>query len=93
MQEGSFSDGSTLELWISQDWDGEEATITSSIWALLPAAYIVQDEDNFGDWAASGNVDLSCVTGAAYIDWKCVGSGDEVFDGTYELDEIEIESN
>ena len=89
----SFSDGSTLELWISQDWDGEEATITSSTWAILPAAYIVQDEDNFGNWAASGNVDLSCVMGAAYIAWKYVGSGDEAYDGTYELDEIEIESN
>ncbi|MFT5237146.1 MAG: hypothetical protein ACI9M9_000738 [Flavobacteriaceae bacterium] len=89
----SFSDGSTLELWISQDWDGQEATIISSTWALLPAAYIVQDDDNFGNWAASGNVDLSCIKGAAHIAWKYVGSGDKAYDGTYELDEIEIESN
>lgn len=89
----SFSDGSTLELWISQDWDGEIETITSSVWSLLPAAYIVQDDDNFGDWAVSGNVDLSCVIGTAHIAWKYVGSGDESNDGTYELDEIEIESN
>ena len=86
----SFADGSTLELWISQDWDGQEATVTSSSWALLPAAYIVQDDDNFAQWAASGNVDLSCVMGTAYIAWKYVGSGDEAYDGTYELDEIEI---
>jgi len=89
----SFSDGSALELWISEDWDGEEATVTSSIWALLPAAYIVQDDDNFGDWAASGNVDLNCIEGNAHIAWKYVGSGDEAYDGTYELDEIVIESN
>lgn len=89
----SFSDGSTLELWISQDWDGEEGNITSAKWALLPAAYIVQDDDGFGDWAASGNVDLNCIMGTAHIAWKYVGRGDEAYDGTYELDEIVIESN
>ena len=89
----SFSDGSTLELWISQDWDGEELTVTAATWALLPAAYIVQDDDNFGNWAASGNVALNCIKGTAHIAWKYVGSGDEAYDGTYELDEIEIEFN
>jgi hypothetical protein len=87
----SFSDGSTLELWVSQDWDSQEVNIASSTWSLLPAAYIVQDDDNFGNWAASGNVDLSCIIGTAHIAWKYVGSGNEAFDGTYELDEIEIE--
>lgn len=89
----SFSDASTLELWISSDWDGQEANITSAIWALLPAAYIVQDDDNFGDWLASGNIDLSCIIGTTYIAWKYRGSGDEAYDGTYELDEIEFSAN
>ena len=89
----SFSDGSTLELWISQNWDGQIANVTAASWSLLPAAYIVQDNDSFGEWAASGNVDLNCINGTAHIAWKYVGSGDESYDGTYELDEIEIESN
>ena len=89
----SFSDGSTLELWISQNWDGQIENVISATWSLLPAAYIIQDNDNFGDWAASGNVDLNCINGTAHIAWKYFGSGDESYDGTYELDEIEIESN
>ena len=89
----SFSDGSTLELWLSSDWDGQPETISIATWALLPAAYIVQDEDNFGEWVVSGNVDLNCIMGTAHIAWKYVGSGNEAYDGTYELDEIEMESN
>ena len=89
----SFADGSTLELLISTDWDGDEGTILTATWALLSAAYIVQDDDFFGDWLESGNVDLTCVSGTAYIAWKFVGSGEEDFDGTYELDEIVINSN
>lgn len=89
----SFSDGSTLELLISTDWDGNEANIASATWNLLPAAYIVMDDDFFGDWLDSGNVDLSCVNGSGYIAWKYAGSGDETADGTYELDEIVINAN
>ena len=89
----SFADGSTLEILISNDWNGDEATIATTTWELLSAAYIVQDDDFFGDWLNSGNVDLSCVSGTAYIAWKYVGSGEEDFDGTYELDEIVLNSN
>lgn len=89
----SFADGSTLELFFSNDWDGSEEHIASTTWDVLSAAYIVQDDDFFGDWLTSGNVDLSCINGSGYIAWKYVGSGDEAFDGTYELDEIEVHSN
>jgi len=89
----SFSDGSILELFFSSDWDGTEGGVASATWDLLPAAYIVQDDDFFGDWFNSGNVNLSCINGSGYIAWKYVGSGEEEFDGTYELDEIEVKSN
>jgi hypothetical protein len=89
----SFADGSILELFFSSDWDGAEGNITSATWDLLPAAYIVQDDDFFGDWLNSGNVNLSCINGSGYIAWKFVGSGKEEFDGTYELDEIEVHSD
>ncbi|MAP54252.1 DUF5689 domain-containing protein [Altibacter sp.] len=89
----SFSDGSTLEVLFSSDWDGNPATITSATWSLLSDAYVVEDGEFFGDWFTSGNVDLSCITGSGYIAWKYTGSGEAAFDGTYELDEIEIRSN
>ena len=76
----------------SSDWDGNPNTITSATWDLLPAAYIVQDDDPFGPWFPSGNVSLECITGSGYIALKYVGSGEEGFDGTYEFDEIVINS-
>ena len=89
----SFADGSTLEVLFSSDWDGNPDTIPNATWDVISDAYVVMDSDFFGDWLDSGNVDLSCVTGSGYIAWKYVGSGDEDFDGTYELDEIQIQSN
>ncbi len=88
----SFADGSTLELLFSSDWDGNPNTITSATWDLLPAAYVVQDDDPFGPWFPSGNVSLECISGSGYIALKYVGSGEEGFDGTYEFDEIVINS-
>lgn len=89
----SFADGSTLELFISTDWDGNPDNITSATWGILSAAYITQDDDAFGPWFPSGNVDLDCILGIGYIALKYVGSGEEAFDGTYEFDEIVINSN
>ncbi len=89
----SFADGSTLEIFISTDWDGNPDNVLSANWEILSAAYITQDDDAFGPWFPSGNVDLDCISGNGYIALKYVGSGDEAFDGTYEFDEIEINSN
>ena len=86
----SFANGSDLELLFSTDWDGTEANITNATWGVLPAAYIVRDSDSFRTWFSSGNVDLSCATGTMYIAFKYTGSGNANFDGTYELDEINI---
>jgi len=89
----SFSDGSTLEILFSSDWDGVAANIPSATWAILPSAIIVPDDAFFGDFIDSGIVDLSCIEGTGHIAFKYVGSGEADFDGTYELDEIEIRSN
>jgi len=89
----SFSDGSTLQLLFSSDWDGNPENIATATWDLIPAAYIVQDGDFYGDWFNSGNVSLDCVTGTGYIAFKYEGSGNADFDGSYELDEIIINSN
>ena len=89
----SFADGSTLELFFSSDWNGDPASITFATWELLSAAYITEDDDPFGIWYPSGNVDLSCVLGSGYIALKYEGSGEEAFDGTYEFDEIVINAD
>ncbi len=89
----SFSDGSTLELLFSSDWDGNPDNIATATWDLIPAAYITQDDDSFSDWFESGNVSLDCITGTGYIGFKYQGSGDADFDGSYELDEIQVNSN
>lgn len=89
----SFSDGSTLELLFSRDWDGTTETIPTATWDVLSAAFIVQDDDFFGDWFSSGIVDLSCISGSGYIGYRYIGNGNADFDGAYELDEIEINAN
>ena len=89
----SFSDGSTLVLLFSSDWDGNPDSIATSAWDSLPAAYIVQDDDFYGDWYPSGNISLDCINGKGYIGFKYTGNGKEDFDGTYELDEIIVNSN
>ena len=86
----SFADGSTLELLFSPDWSGDPDAIPASTWELMPAAILVEDEDYFGDWIFSGLVDLSCISGTGHIAWRYEGSGDEDFDGTYELDDVEV---
>ena len=52
-----------------------------------------QDDDFYGDWYPSGNISLDCINGKGYIGFKYIGSGKEDFDGTYEIDEIIINSN
>ncbi|WP_299150870.1 DUF5689 domain-containing protein [uncultured Dokdonia sp.] len=93
MTSNSFSDGSTLDLLFSSDWDGTEATIATATWDVLPAGVIVDDGDFFGDWIDSGIVDLSCIESNGYVAFRYSGSGDADFDGTFELDEIQINAN
>ena len=89
----SFSDGSEMEVVFSGDWDGTPSNITSATWSNLPSAIIVSDDAFFGDWIPSGNVSLDCIEGTGYIGFRYKGSGNEDFDGTYELDEIVISAN
>ncbi|WP_439129888.1 DUF5689 domain-containing protein [Polaribacter sp.] len=85
----SFADGSTLEALISTNWDGNEATITTANWEKLPAQ-IATNSSNFRLFFPSTYISLSKYSGTAYIAFKYVGSGDEDFDGTYEIDNIMI---
>ncbi|WP_308991524.1 DUF5689 domain-containing protein [Mariniflexile litorale] len=87
----SLADSSFLEVLYSLDWDGTQSTIKTATWGVLSAAYVVKDSDSFVPWFNSGNVDLTCATGTIHIAFKYTGSGQESFDGVYELDEISID--
>ena len=69
------------------------ANIPNATWDVISSATVVDDEDFFGDWISSGIVDLSCVETTGYIAFRYTGSGDPDFDGTYELDEIQVNAN
>lgn len=87
----SLADSSYLEVLYSLDWDGTEANVTTATWGVLSAAYVVKDTDSFVPWFNSGSVDLSCATGTMYIAFKYTGSGQDNFDGVYELDDVSID--
>ena len=87
----SLADSSFLEILYSLDWDGAEENIETATWGTLPDAYVVKDTDSFVPWFSSGAVDLSCATGIMYIAFKFTGSGQDTFDGVYELDEISVD--
>ncbi|MFB9056906.1 DUF5689 domain-containing protein [Mariniflexile ostreae] len=87
----SLADGSFLEVLYTLDWDGTPPHISTATWGVLSAAYIVKDTDSFVPWFNSGSVDLSCATGTMHIAFKYTGSGQEGFDGIYELDEVRID--
>lgn len=87
----SLADSSFMEVLYSLDWDGTEANITSATWGVLSAAYVVKDSDSFVPWFNSGTVDLSCATGTMHIAFKFTGSGQDTFDGVYELDEVRVD--
>lgn len=85
----SFADGSTLEVLISEDWNGDETTITTANWQALPAR-IASNNDDFASFVNSTFIELSNYSGTIYIAFKYTGNGDEDFDGTYELDNLKI---
>ena len=86
----SFSDSSTLKVLFSNDWDGTENNIVFANWGIVSDAYITQNDDFFGQWFESGNVDLSCESGQVYFAFKYIGNGQDIFNGTYELDAVSI---
>lgn len=85
----SFSDGSELEVLISNDWDGTTANIDSATWNTLPAT-IVQDSEYYQNWI-DASVDLTNYTGSSYIAFKYIGGDNGTnIDGTYELDNVSV---
>lgn len=86
----SFADASKLTLVFADDWNGDTANIDTANWRPIFDGNIVSDDTFFEDWVASGNIDLSCLEGTVHIAFKYVGSGDPDSDGTFELDNFQI---
>ena len=84
----SYSDNSELELLISTDWDGSEATIESSTWSTLNTN-IDSDDEYYQNWVDSGLTDLSSYSGNAYIALKYTGGGSN-YTGTFEIDDFQV---
>ena len=84
----SYSDNSELELLISTDWDGSEATIESSTWSTLNTN-IVSDDEFYQNWVDSGLTDLSSYSGNAYVALKYTGGGSN-YTGTFEIDDFQV---
>ena len=94
MTSNSFSDNSSMSVVFSNDWDGNTASITSANWSPIVDATIVPDSEFFGNWVSSGDVSLDCESGTIYIAFVYRGNDiDDTFNGTYELDEIKVQSN
>lgn len=89
----SFANGSFMEVLISTNWDGAEENLLKAEWQILSAAYIAQNNDFFGDWLSSGQVDLSCATGKGYIAFRYTGSDLAYYSGVYELDDVMISAD
>jgi hypothetical protein len=87
----SRADSSYMEVFYADDWDGTEAGVATATWRILTDAYVVKDSDSFVEWLPSGNVDLSCLSGTIHIAFKYTGSGQDSFDGVFELDDVSID--
>ena len=85
----SFADGSELEVLISSNWDGLTTSISSATWISLPAR-IASNNDDYNAFKNSTFIDLSNYSGKIYVAFKYTGNEDDNFDGTYELDNIQI---
>lgn len=85
----SFADESTLEVLVSEDWNGEEDSINSATWKPLLARLATKEEDS-NVFIDSGNLDLNFYGTNLYFAFKYTGSGKTAQDGIYELDDFRI---
>ncbi len=83
------SSANSLDLLISQDFDG--TNVTAATWQVVPFKKPALSFDTNFDFFSSGLVDLSSYTGNIYIAFKCKSSGtNSSLDGTYEIDNVRI---
>jgi hypothetical protein len=77
--------GNSLEVYVSNDYDGTSDPSTQGTWNQLQATL---STGNF-DWVSSGNIDLTSYAGTnTYVAFKYTGSSSD--GSTWEIDEIMI---
>jgi len=78
--------GNTLEVLISTNYDGENVTAAS--WQTLNATLPTIASTRFA-FINSGTIDLSRLSGKAYIAFRVKGNG-TTLDGTYQIDNVRV---
>lgn len=78
--------GNTLEVLISTNYDGENVTAAS--WQTLNATLPTIASTRFA-FINSGIIDLSRLSGKAYIAFRVKGNG-TTLDGTYQIDNVRV---
>jgi hypothetical protein len=85
----SFDNGTILTVLVSNDFTGD---VTTATWNLVDAAIPTGPEGTFGDFVASGPINISCVDGMAHIAFRYQGS-DPTATTRYHIDDIVITGN
>lgn len=79
-----------MELFISRDFDGTEGNVETATWEPLTANFSHPDVSDWWDFVSSGNVDLSSITGTAYIAFRYTGSDTNDQNMTFRINDVKI---
>lgn len=79
-----------MELFISNDFDGTPAGVETATWQPLSAVFSHPDVSDWWDFVSSGNVDLSSITGTAYIAFRYTGSDTNNENMTFRINDLKI---
>ena len=85
----AFADNSKLEVFYSNNFNGDATQVKKASWKAL-SAWISSAEDNDQIWIDSGDIPLNKTEGELYFAFRYTGSGKTASDGTFELDDIRI---
>jgi Family of unknown function (DUF5689) len=82
-------DNATLEVYISNDFDGNEADLLKATWTKINAV-LASKSDTPYQFISSGKIDVSSYTGQIYLAFKYTGSGSTKSDGGFFVDNIKV---
>jgi len=81
-----------LTLWISEDYNGNN--FATANWTQLYATFADQPTNGYGtSWTHSGDVNLSSISGEAYIAFKYTGSDTNGETTTFQIDNVSLTSS
>lgn len=83
-----YNNGPALSVWISTDFNGTD--ITTATWERLGGAIANGPANSYqNDYTTSGSVNISCLSGEAYIAFKYLGA-DPTITTTFQIDDIKV---